>query len=132
MNRNGLRTRSQARERIESDMDENPDTLSVLGGAFSVFAPISPPILQSVDPVKVDLYQKAGEIYERAVASKHLELPSLTPLSYKARIDRGLLQKLIIMGELKDASPSRGMEAFTDERVKTFIESIIGKVEVLY
>lgn len=104
--------------------DDDQDA-GVATGAVTVFAPISHPILKSLDPVAVSKFIKERERYELEVEQKKAELPSLTAASYNVSIDRGLLANMVFLGKFDTIAPNKEASELTSNQVKRFIESIV-------
>eukprot|EP00171_Calliarthron_tuberculosum_P019612 IDg19612t1 len=79
--------------------------------AVSVFAPISVPVLRSVDPTVVVKFLKE-------------------PLPYTASIDRTLLKSLFYMGKFDNiAEEAVTVNDLTDENVQAYINSLVRRSE---
>jgi len=95
-----------------------------------VFVPVAAPILKSVDPVQVAVFLKDRDRYEREIASKQAEIPTLTVLPYTASIDLSLLEDLFFMGKFDKIAPSaEEADNLTDEQIKSFITSLVTRSE---
>lgn len=95
---------------------------------MSVFAPISAPVLRSVDPVEVARFLKERERYELEITAKTFEVPSLKPLLYSASIDRSPLKNLFFMGKFDSiASEVTDVSRLQDSHIRTYIESIVSR-----
>jgi len=95
------------------------------GGSSSVFAPISHPILKSVDPVKVAEFLREREKYETEVSEKSKENSSLVAASYKVSVDQRMLKTMIFLGKLKDVAPGKSYNNLTSAEIETWIKSLI-------
>ena len=100
--------------------------------SVSLFAPISAPILRSVDPSETAKFLKERERYELEVKYKKSEIPPLMLLPYKASIDHQLLDNLVFMGNFDKIAPDTEADKLTDEQIEEFIKAIIEKTDVLY
>lgn len=94
-------------------------------GAVTVFAPISHPVLKSVNPVSVSTFLRERERYEKQVDEKRAELPTLTPAEYKVSIDMGLLETMVFLGKFDSIAPETKDTDLTSQHIKTFIENLI-------
>lgn len=94
-------------------------------GAVSVFAPITHPVLKSVDPVAVSAFLKDRKRYERQVEERQGELPSLKPASFAVSIDPGLLETMVFLGEFDDIAPDTEPGDLTSEEIEKFIQSLV-------
>jgi len=61
--------------------------------SISLFAPISAPILRSLEPVNVSRFLKERERYLLEIEAKQVDVPSLKALPYKASVDRSLVAR---------------------------------------
>ena len=91
----------------------------------TVFAPLTHPVLKSVDPVAVSQFVREREWYERQVAEKKAELPTLTAASYNVSIDSELLQTMVFLGKFDDIAPDVEAADLTSDHVKTFIDGLV-------
>lgn len=97
-------------------------------GSVPVFAPISAPILRSVDPVKVARFLRERERYEIEIEAKQMEVPTLKSLPYTASIDRTLLKSLFYMGEFDTLAPGAGTaKDLSNDHIKSYIESLVSR-----
>lgn len=96
-------------------------------GSAAVFAPVSAPVLRSVDPVRVAAFLKERERYELEIEAKATELPSLKPVAWTASIDRSLLRSLIYMGDLEAFAPGVSAKTITNEHLKSYITSLVSR-----
>lgn len=109
-------------------MADEESVTTAAAGSVPVFAPITAPILRSVDPVKVAKFLKERERYEIEIRSKQSEVPSLRPLAFTASIDRTLLKSLYYMGEFDTLAPdASSAKELTDDQIKAYIESIVSR-----
>lgn len=99
---------------------------------MSVFAPISAPILQSVDQAKVSKFLRDRGRYELEIEAKTAEDPYLIELSYKFRIDHGILHSLILKGKFESVHENETFDILTDEGIETFIRWLVDGEDVLY
>ena len=94
----------------------------------AIFAPISAPVLRSVDPVRVASFLKERERYELEITAKQTEIPSLKTVPYTASIDRTLLKSLFYMGKFYLVAPNAASaNELTDEQLKAYIESLVNR-----
>lgn len=94
----------------------------------SVFAPISHPVLRTVDPVKVARFVKEREQYETEVEEKSKEVPNLTKASYKVSVDKSLLETMLFLGKFDSIAPdATSVSDLTDDNIKSLIQSIVTK-----
>lgn len=102
--------------------------VSASAGSVPVFAPISAPILRSVDPIKVVRFLKERERYELEIAAKQAEVPTLKSLPYTASIDRTLLKSLFYMGKFDDIAPEANTaKDLTDEHIQAYVKSLVSR-----
>ena len=96
----------------------------------SLFAPVTAPILRSVDPVKVAQFLKEREQYELEIASKQSELPTLKSLPYSASVDQSLLKNLVFMGKFDEiaADPS-SVSTLEDKEIEEYVKSLVNRSE---
>lgn len=92
----------------------------------ALFAPITPPILRSVDPRKVAAFLQETEHYELKVKEKRLKLPMLRVTPYKSSIDDGLLRSTLMFGILdRFATEVLDVSELTDEQICSYIDSLV-------
>ena len=97
-------------------------------GSVSVFAPISAPVLRSVDPIQVARFLKERERYELEITAKQADVPTLKALPYTASIDRSLLKNLFFMGKFDTiAEGVANAKDLTDAHIKTYVESLVSR-----
>ena len=97
-------------------------------GTISLFAPITAPVLRSVDPVQVVRFLKERERYELEIESKQAEVPSLKVLPFTASVDRSLLKNLFYMGKFDDHAPDAAtFSDLTSNQIKAYIDSIVAR-----
>lgn len=100
--------------------------------SVSLFAPISAPILRSVDPSEIAKFLKERERYEPEIKSKQSEIPSLKVLPYKASTDHQLLDNLVFMGKFDKLAPDTETDTLSDDHVDKFVKSIIEEKDELF
>lgn len=123
-------TRSQAQ--LQNNLKMSTVNNDNGNASVSLFAPISAPILRSVDPSEIAKFLKERERYELEIKSKQAEIPSLKVLPYKASIDHQLLDNLVFMGKFDALAPDTEADKLTDDHIEKCIKSIIEKEDVLY
>lgn len=93
--------------------------------SVALFAPITAPVLRSVDPQQVAKFLKERERYELEVEAKQAEVPALTLVPYTASIDRTLLKHLVFMGAFDEIQENATVETLSDVHIKTYIDSLV-------
>lgn len=94
-------------------------------GTTAVIAPLSAPVLHSVDTANVAAFLLERERYEIPIASRQADLPGLQRVPYLAAIDRTLLKGLIFTGELEEVAPGATIDSLTEKQIKAYITPLI-------
>lgn len=95
-------------------------------GYVPFFAPITAPILCSVDAVEVARFLKERKRYGIESIAKQAEAPSLRTLLSSASIDRTLLKSVIYIRKFdKIAREAASAKTPNDEHIKTYVKSLV-------
>jgi len=96
--------------------------------SISLFAPISAPILRSLEPVNVSRFLKERERYLLEIEAKQVDVPSLKALPYKASVDRSLLKSAFFFGKFQTiAADVTEVSNLTSEHIESFVKSLVAR-----
>jgi len=106
-------------------MVEPDDEDASAASSAVVFAPISHPVLKSIDPEKVAHFLREREKYENEITEKKKENPSLTKASYKLSVEPKLLRNMHFLGELEAVAPGKALNSLTATDIMKWVKTLV-------